>query len=967
MKVSKVLFSVLFLLVTTCCFGKGYEVIENKATLPLLDPTFSDRKVVKIQLENGLQACLISDPETKQSAASLSVEVGSWNNPEKYPGMAHFLEHMLFMGTHTYPEERSYWQYIRDHGGLANAFTASDRTVYYFTINNDWFEGAVDRFSHFFIDPLLSTNCIDRELHAVDQEYANSIEHDGWREAMIFKETGNPQHPNRHFSCGNAEILSKIPQEVLKKWYETHYSAKLMHLIVVSPLPIEKLIQLTTDHFSEVPSFTPNFKRSKLPLTSSKQKGHMTYIAPIKDLRQLNLSWEVPHSFNDDFETRAPHVAAIALAHEGEQSLISQLKREQLAEGLSVVCDPEGKHESLFRISIDLTHQGLAQIDTVIERCFQAISRLKTTGIPSALFEDIKKVATLNYQHQSRVDLFRFMYSSGYTIVDEDLATYPEKTNIPTAYNPGTITSFIQTLTPQNCLYTVIADPALTSIKMENTERWMAAEYTVKEIPQSKLVSWQEANLHPDIDLPGINPFLPDNVDIVAQNDTSSSPKVIYQHEDGKVYFKVDDTHLVPEIALFANIKSPQVNPSAQSNALLDLFVIALHDHLRTSTYFAKEAGYSIHFGNEDFSLALSVNGFNDKAPLLIKEIFGKIKTLKATPEQFELYKQLILTEYDNASKELPLIQARDLVYSVVTNASPISSEKLQALKSITFDDFNAFSKDFAAKTYVEATIAGNLTQQSAQALWSEVKELLQSTPYPPKEHLKKQVLSLQRREGPYIIKETTLRQGNGVILLLEQGAFSFEKRAAQEVLGNALQEAFFDTLRTKQQTGYIAQSWAKEEERHLFQFFGVQSSTHATHELLARFELFLEDFLRNFEEALPESRVETIKTALITQLTMPPKNLHESASITHHLGFHYDGDFNWRQKRADAIKELSYDKLRGWAEQCFSRENTKRLAVLVEGTALKDKTFRYKRLSKSELSSQGHYITANLGDDVSN
>ena len=60
-----------------------------------------------------LEAYLISDPGVHESAAALAVEAGSWQDPKEYPGMAHFLEHMLFMGTTAYPNESEYMHYIQ--------------------------------------------------------------------------------------------------------------------------------------------------------------------------------------------------------------------------------------------------------------------------------------------------------------------------------------------------------------------------------------------------------------------------------------------------------------------------------------------------------------------------------------------------------------------------------------------------------------------------------------------------------------------------------------------------------------------------------------------------------------------------------------------------------------------------------------------------------------------------------------
>ena len=121
---------------------------------------FLDREVEKVILKNGLQAYLISDPFVQQSAAAVVVETGFWEDPEEYPGMAHFVEHLLFMGTKTYPKEAEYSQFIKDHQGLENAFTSTDKTVYMFSIETEAYKLALDRFSHFFIDPLFSINCI---------------------------------------------------------------------------------------------------------------------------------------------------------------------------------------------------------------------------------------------------------------------------------------------------------------------------------------------------------------------------------------------------------------------------------------------------------------------------------------------------------------------------------------------------------------------------------------------------------------------------------------------------------------------------------------------------------------------------------------------------------------------------------------------------------------------------------------
>ena len=81
-----------------------------------------------IELDNGLRAILVSDKDADKAAASMNVGIGSGDDPKEREGIAHFLEHMLFLGTEKYPEPGEYQQFIKSHGGSHNAFTAFSNT-----------------------------------------------------------------------------------------------------------------------------------------------------------------------------------------------------------------------------------------------------------------------------------------------------------------------------------------------------------------------------------------------------------------------------------------------------------------------------------------------------------------------------------------------------------------------------------------------------------------------------------------------------------------------------------------------------------------------------------------------------------------------------------------------------------------------------------------------------------------------
>ena len=80
------------------------------------------------QLPNKLKCLLISDLDADKSAASVNVNVGALLDPLEYQGLAHFLEHMLFMGTEKYPKEDEYSEFLNNNSGNYNAYTDLDVT-----------------------------------------------------------------------------------------------------------------------------------------------------------------------------------------------------------------------------------------------------------------------------------------------------------------------------------------------------------------------------------------------------------------------------------------------------------------------------------------------------------------------------------------------------------------------------------------------------------------------------------------------------------------------------------------------------------------------------------------------------------------------------------------------------------------------------------------------------------------------
>lgn len=185
--------------------------------------------------------------------------MGSLFDPKEIPGIAHFCEHMLFLGTEKYPIENAYSQYLSEHGGHSNAYTGSENTNYFFEVSPDALEGALDRFAQFFISPLFSPDCTERELKAVDSEHMKNLKNDLWRIEQLKHHLANNSHPYHNFGTGNYTTLKENPEKLgisvrdaLFKFHNTYYSANLMRLVIIGKEDLDRLSEWVVEKFSGI-------------------------------------------------------------------------------------------------------------------------------------------------------------------------------------------------------------------------------------------------------------------------------------------------------------------------------------------------------------------------------------------------------------------------------------------------------------------------------------------------------------------------------------------------------------------------------------------------------------------------------------------------------------------------------------------------------------------------------------------
>lgn len=940
--------------------------MEDLAKIPNLNPDFKDIKKEKIILENGMEVYLISDPSTKQSAAAISVFTGSFADPDELPGLAHFLEHMLFLGTKKYPKESEFDRYLSEHGGTSNAFTGGDFTSYLFSVNNEGFEEALDRFSSFFKEPLFNPSGVGRELNAIDQEYAQNLNAEERRELQVFKELGNPKHPFHRFDMGNSSTLNVATQEDLKKWFLEHYSANIMRLFIYSQLPLDKLRELVIADFSDIQNREHSRLHFNEPLLREDLNGHIVFIEPNQNVRILSILFELPSKFAKMQESKPEDVICYVLGHQGEGSLLAELKREHLAEEL--MCDGTqiGLDNMLFQIEVHLTAKGLDEVDTVIKRVFQAIHNMSDHPIPDYIFDEVQKIYLMRYQYQPKENVFDMIAKHGLWMPREELDTYPELTWTIKRKDPEAVKELLSYLTPDRAQYALATPAEVSGIAYDKKEKWMGVDYTVRQMPEDKIKLFTEAAPISTITFPAANPFIPKNLMPSSAKPSVNDflalppPKAIIDSEGQLAYYAPDLFFGTPKVFLRFNIKTPAIsNGKADSMVMTDLYIKALEDRLDPIIYNAKMAELEFNIYKKQEGLQITVEGYSESVFRFIDEIKNRVSFQGISAEKFSIYKDILSREYNNFFKELPLKQSFDLLKGAFYEQYVTTSKKLDALPSIDQEKFHLFLKRLFGKTFIQSMLIGNLSENEAFNLATSFQKGLNSKPYPKSEQIPVAVIELSNTQGPFLIREKTGARGNAALLAIEAEQFSAECRNSQEMLNQAIQEAFFTELRTKQQTGYTVFSASEDLERHLISIFGVQSNSHDPEELIYRFELFLENYLRNLEEhEIPKERFELLRDWLMLQLKEPPKNLTEMGEKLSTLAFNYK-NFDWIRQRADSLKELTYEQFIAFVEQFLGRSNKRRLGILIEGKTPEERQFRYSPIKLGRTKAAARLLKA--------
>jgi insulysin len=1004
-----------------------------------LKPKSDWRNYQGFRLENGVQCLVVHDKQSKTTAMSCAVSVGAAADPREMSGLAHFCEHMCFLGSEKYPGENEYKRYLSNHGGRSNASTSLHLTVYKFDVLAEHAEQAVDIFSNFFISPLFTLSGTSREVQAVDSENSKNLTNDSRRRLQILKELASKSHYYSKFTTGNAITLpvdsdnATRLREALSAFHSRHYQPENMTVVLIGPQPLEELQSWIVSRYGSIQKkemTNPEGELQKLIIEAAKDMPEYVYgkpipacnpafsssfqnyqwpillcVKPLQSMRKLSLNFPLPptrHLFNQD----PMHLISHLLGHEGPGSSFAILQSAGLITALSAGNRISGPDQALFQLDLALTERGEEEWKSVAALIFEHCRLIATA-------EDLQR-----HWDESRV-LSEIRFHNTLPGQAYDTAPYLAEAVISygTQYclsagrlldiKAPAIQEFISYLRPDNCIVERCSDAAWKEMETitefpkgfgKMNEPWYDVEYYTGPIKDYKKWLFLQPtplfdvkNLH----LPLENRFIPKSLDLVSELSEEAKqgsriereinpPNLILSLSGGsnRLWHRLDDRYALPKACVDFFIRIPSVEQSMKFNQWEFDPMAAMHSSILKSTfsqalsqefYDAELAGLHWALSTSPSGIKISCSGYSDRLSDLA------ITVLQQFLDGSFIQDSYVESTKDRAIRNLStyLTSRRADSHAYYYETLLLSTREtsidlsLSLVQRITVDSLRLHHQQLLACTEceIDCLYTGNVSEATAKDYFNRAIEILSA-----KSSLGKNFKysipfgsdTRQLQPGKEVelhFPSINTNEENGAVLMTFQSqvpAFrgiglspheSIDSTASIRLLCHMMREPLFDSLRTKQQLGYVVQSYYDIDFSQCREVstgidcirINVLSPKLSPPEVAHR----IDDFLLSFRDSLlkmPDSEIQDHAQALSATLLKPIQQLSTEAYIHFEKIRRFgpeilrsggsDNDIPWRSvdDLAGAIRSIQRSHLLAALDRVVLSSDRSRVTSMVYG-----------------------------------
>lgn len=851
--------------------------------VPIERSSKDERVYHSFTLSNHLTCLVISDPATDKGSAALDINIGQYSDTADVQGMAHFLEHMLFMGTTKYPDENDYNKYLNAHGGNSNAYTDLEHTNYYLDVACDHLEGALDRFAQFFVAPLLKEDSVDRERQAVDSEHAKNLQSDYWRSFQLVKNQSRPDHPYVNFGSGNSNTLQIDGiRDKVHVFYEEHYSANRMKLVVYGKEDIQQLQSWVESYFEDIPN--KNYPDVVFPGDpfAPETLPKLLSIVPVRSSITLELLFPMCE-VDSMYLSKPTRYLSHLLGHEGEGSILSLLKEKSWAHDLSAGESKSCSDWAQFSISLTLTEAGLEAKDQVMECIFAYLNLLKQVGPQEWIHHETATVADISFQFLSQQDPMDYTSALACKMHQFPMNHVLSGSYRIYEYSADNITKCLSYFRPDNLMVLLSSK----DVDTDQIEPWYGTEYSSMNLDANLVQALMSATVETDwmkpiMRLPDKNDMIPTDFDVYTNTTLpKDQPTLAMDTPTCRLWYKPDNCFSMPKVNFLGTLTSPASYDSPVGTVLTSLFCNVLTEQCNEFTYLASMAGLHSSLTATRAGIELHMSGYSHKMDRLLARIVQAMLDLTSALTQ-DLTDRLVnklKLQLENFAVSPPYQHAMYGADLILLETKWTTEQKLEALASVTTPQLVNFYTEFLQRFHLEALVHGNVSPEKAKELTMSLMDALK--PAVPFSLPSQRVVQLPTgQEIVYRFEEYNPDNTNSCLeVIFQMGSMTLGENAVLALVHHLIKEPAFNELRTEEQLGYLVHSGIHTGGNDIKGLLLlIQSDAYDPIHLDARIDAFLERFRTTLVNMTDDDYAQNVN-AVVNNFLEQNKNLGEEST----------------------------------------------------------------------------------------
>lgn len=727
---------------------------------------------------DGLRVRLLRLPAGSQAAALVRVHAGAHDAPSTYPGLAHFLEHLLFLGSHAFPVEQSLMPFVQGRGGQLNASTRERHTDFFFQLAAEELQGGLQRLLDMLARPLLDPAAQLREREVLQAEYlARARDGETLCDAAIGTALRSP-HPFAAFHAGNRASLpveSTAFQQALRAHHQRFFHADALELLVAAPVGPDELHGMLQAAECRLPSGT-QVPRPLAPLLAQPCSLRLQL-----DSGQPRLDVAFCLDGMPTGSAAALDVLRTCLQAEAAGSLMATLRDAGWIDRLELRVPYWHAGQGVVVVEFGLTAAGMPMRACVVTALQQWLRLLDDEAALAHCWAEYLRVRQRGLVGMDPLTRLRHWVEPEVTLAFSDAATVQQA-----------LRQVLTCLRQEAIVLTADQRPC-AAIETAGFPLRIAAEPLPAVAPQH----WQWR-------LPANNPWLQGLPALAAQSPDEPALRCLGAPDaDGQG-------------AVYLRWRFVEHNPSP---ALWHMLSCAL----RAPTWAARQAGVELRF--EDFGSAwcLSLFGYAAALPVIVRDLSVLLR--EPSPENFAAGPEATAAAVRLNGDELLVRQLIRRLPRLLGDACAVASG--EANPSALADTW--------AHAHWDALAVG-----LSPALNAALRSALQQIPGIPQRN--PQTASVLAEPIPrrwWRIGEAA--EETAVLLFCPLPARDAPTEAAWRVLARVLEGDFFRRLRSELQLGYAVFSGFRQFGEQAGILFAVQSPSASAGQIISHIQAFLD------------------------------------------------------------------------------------------------------------------------------